>query len=76
MWAKGARGGQRVSVVHGACPVRRRRIVHMSTAWQLVVEEGMRCLAVGIVLLEVGQCTVVGSAANRSAALRVKRARA
>ena len=76
MWAKGARGGQRVSVVHGACPVRRRRIVHMSTAWWLVLEEGMRLSGVGMVLLEVGQCTVVESTANRSAALRVKRVRA
>jgi len=36
MWAKGAGGGQRsarsAGVVHGRCPVRRRRIVHMSTA--------------------------------------------
>lgn len=75
MWAKGAAVGN-ASRCPRARPVRRRRIVHMSTAWLLVVEGGMSSLAVGWVLLEVGQCTVVESAANRSAALRVKRARA
>ena len=79
MWSKGADGGQ--ACTHAcprAGPGARQRIVHMSTAWLFMEGGGGQGVVVVAVVGSpswVGQCKVSGSVPNRSAALRVKRAR-
>ena len=72
MWSRDRTVGNVYSRCPRAGPAPSRRLVHMSTAWLLRVSSllwGSR------VSSWVGQCRALGSAPNRSAALRVKRAR-